>query len=53
LIGDVKDRDDSVAAKRSQAVVGLTSQEHVAREKRHDRLDPPALGSAAFLFRLR
>jgi hypothetical protein len=53
LVGDLEDRHDAVAAERDEAVGRTPLQKHVAGKERHDRLDPPSLGRAAFFSRLR
>ena len=52
LIDDIEDGHDAVAAQGDQSIHRRAPQEHVAGKKRDDRLDPPALGSAALFFGL-
>lgn len=50
LIGDFENAREAVPAKRRDAIFGRSPQEHVAGKEGNDRLESPALRSAAFFF---
>jgi hypothetical protein len=53
LIDDVEDCHEAVSAGSDDPILRLSIQEDVAWKERNDRLDPPSLRGATFLFCLR